>query len=456
MQRPRATEHHQRSHTKMKDTIVALATPEVERGAIGIIRMSGEDALSIVKKVFSAKGFDSVEPNKMYLGKVQAKNFNDRAFCMYCKAPKSYTGEDIVELHTHGGKIIIQGVIRELVACGARPALPGEFTKRAYLNGKLNLAEAEGLADMINAQSEAEVNQAYRLMKGEVSKGIEEIKNVLLQASANIEVALDYPEELLEDTFSPTKKLLEEAMEKLKELYDSSKQGAVAREGVSIALCGLTNVGKSSLMNAILKDERAIVTDIAGTTRDVLAGSFMLDGVNVEVLDTAGIRESSDVVEKIGIERATRAIEGADLVLFLQDTSLPESDEELELYDKVKHKKHIKVSNKGDIAKYPRVSDIIIEAKNGKGVQELIAMMADKLELKRKLKSPVLTRERQIYAVGESLQAVESALSAIEFQTLDCIVVDIKTAYSALASLTGEDVAESVVDEIFSKFCVGK
>ena len=440
----------------MKDTIVALATPEVERGAIGIIRMSGEDALSIVKKVFSAKGFDRVEPNKMYLGKVQAKNFNDRAFCMYCKAPKSYTGEDIVELHTHGGKIIIQGVIRELVACGARPALPGEFTKRAYLNGKLNLAEAEGLADMINAQSEAEVNQAYRLMKGEVSKGIEEIKNVLLQASANIEVALDYPEELLEDTFSPTKKLLEEAMEKLKELYDSSKQGAVAREGVSIALCGLTNVGKSSLMNAILKDERAIVTDIAGTTRDVLAGSFMLDGVNVEVLDTAGIRESSDVVEKIGIERATRAIEGADLVLFLQDTSLPESDEELELYDKVKHKKHIKVSNKGDIAKYPRVSDIIIEAKNGKGVQELIAMMADKLELKRKLKSPVLTRERQIYAVGESLQAVESALSAIEFQTLDCIVVDIKTAYSALASLTGEDVAESVVDEIFSKFCVGK
>ena len=334
--------------------------------------------------------------------------------------------------------------------------LPGEFTKRAYLNGKLNLAEAEGLADMINAQSEAEVNQAYRLMKGEVSKGIEEIKNVLLQASANIEVALDYPEELLEDTFSPTKKLLEEAMEKLKELYDSSKQGAVAREGVSIALCGLTNVGKSSLMNAILKDERAIVTDIAGTTRDVLAGSFMLDGVNVEVLDTAGIRESSDVVEKIGIERATRAIEGADLVLFLQDTSLPESDEELELYDKVKHKKHIKVSNKGDIAKYPRASDIIIEAKNGKGVQELIAMMADKLELKRKLKSPVLTRERQIYAVGESLQAVESALSAIEFQTLDCIVVDIKTAYSALASLTGEDVAESVVDEIFSKFCVGK
>ena len=170
----------------------------------------------------------------------------------------------------------------------------------------------------------------------------------------------------------------------------------------------------------------------------------------------AGIRESSDVVEKIGIERATRAIEGADLVLFLQDTSLPESDEELELYDKVKHKKHIKVSNKGDIAKYPRASDIIIEAKNGKGVQELIAMMADKLELKRKLKSPVLTRERQIYAVGESLQAVESALSAIEFQTLDCIVVDIKTAYSALASLTGEDVAESVVDEIFSKFCVGK
>lgn len=440
----------------MKDTIVALATPEVERGAIGIIRMSGEDALPIVNKVFSANGFESVEPNKMYLGKVQAKNFNDRAFCMYCKAPKSYTGEDVVELHTHGGKIIIQGVIRELVSAGARPAMPGEFTKRAYLNGKLNLAEAEGLADMINAQSEAEVNQAYRLMRGEVSKGIEEIKNLLLNASANVEVALDYPEELLEDTFKPTCDLLNQARERLKDLYDTSKQGSVAKEGVSIALCGLTNVGKSSLMNAILKDERAIVTDIAGTTRDVLAGSFMLDGVNVEVLDTAGIRDSSDVVEKIGIERATRAIEGADLVLFLSDTSMPVSKEEDALYERVKHKKHIKVSNKGDISKYPRKSDIVIEAKNGVGVQDLIEMIADKLELKRKLKSPVLTRERQIFAVGEALSAVESALNALGFATLDCIVVDIKTAYSALATLTGEDVAESVVDEIFSKFCVGK
>ncbi len=440
----------------MKDTIVALATPDVERGAIGIIRMSGEQSLSVARKIFSASGFDNVEPNKMYLGKVQAKNFNDRAFCMYCKAPKSYTGEDVVEFHTHGGKIIVQGILRELVALGARPALPGEFTKRAYFNGKLNLAEAEGLADMINAQSEAEVNQAYRLMRGEVSKGIEEIKTLLLTASANIEVALDYPEELLEDTFSPTLNILNEAKTKLEELYLSSKQGRVAREGVSIALCGLTNVGKSSLMNAILKDERAIVTDIAGTTRDVLAGSFMLDGVNVEVLDTAGIRESSDVVEKIGIERATRAIEGADLVLFLSDTSIPESSEERELYEKVKHKKHIRVANKGDIQAYARENDIIIEAKSGKNVDELISMISQKLELNKRLKSPVLTRERQIYAVGEALKNVESAIDAMLSATLDCIVVDIKTAYAELASLTGEDVAESVVDEIFSKFCVGK
>ncbi len=440
----------------MKDTIVALATPDVERGAIGIIRMSGEQSLSVARKIFSASGFDNVEPNKMYLGKVQAKNFNDRAFCMYCKAPKSYTGEDVVEFHTHGGKIIVQGILRELVALGARPALPGEFTKRAYFNGKLNLAEAEGLADMINAQSEAEVNQAYRLMRGEVSKGIEAIKTLLLTASANIEVALDYPEELLEDTFSPTLNILNEAKTKLEELYLSSKQGRVAREGVSIALCGLTNVGKSSLMNAILKDERAIVTDIAGTTRDVLAGSFMLDGVNVEVLDTAGIRESSDVVEKIGIERATRAIEGADLVLFLSDTSIPESSEERELYEKVKHKKHIRVANKGDIQAYARENDIIIEAKSGKNVDELISMISQKLELNKRLKSPVLTRERQIYAVGEALKNVESAIDAMLSATLDCIVVDIKAAYAELASLTGEDVAESVVDEIFSKFCVGK
>ncbi|MBO5776039.1 MAG: tRNA uridine-5-carboxymethylaminomethyl(34) synthesis GTPase MnmE [Clostridia bacterium] len=441
----------------MKDTIVALATPQVEKGAIGIIRMSGERALEIVRNLFTAQGFDNVEPNKMYLGRIATKNFNDRAFCMYCKAPKSYTGEDIVELHTHGGKIIIQGVIRELVALGARPAAPGEFTKRAYLNGKLNLAEAEGLADMINAQSEAEVNQAYRLMRGEVSKGIEELKTMLLTASANIEVALDYPEELLEDTASPTLDILNSAKQKLKELYETSKSATIAREGVSIALAGLTNVGKSSLMNAILKDERAIVTDIAGTTRDVLAGSFMLDGVNVEVLDTAGIRESDDPVEKIGIERATRAIEGADLVLFVSDTSEAESEEEKALFASFKNKKIIRVANKADIAKFPRECDIVTEAKSGKNVDKLVALISEALNLNKRLQAPALTRERQIFAVGEALTAVDSAIEGLNLSTtLDCVVVDVKTAYSALASLTGEDVAESVVDEIFSKFCVGK
>ena len=208
-------------------------------------------------------------------------------------------------------------------------------------------------------------------------------------------------------------------------------------------------------MNAILKDERAIVTDIAGTTRDVLAGSFMLDGVNVEVLDTAGIRESDDPVEKIGIERATRAIEGADLVLFVSDTS--ESEEEKALFASFKNKKIIRVANKADIAKFPRECDIVTEAKSGKNVDKLVALISEALNLNKRLQAPALTRERQIFAVGEALTAVDSAIEGLNLSTtLDCVVVDVKTAYSALASLTGEDVAESVVDEIFSKFCVGK
>lgn len=437
---------------------MALATPVTDACAIGIIRISGEGAFEIAQKLFRANGFtkEVVEPNRMYLGTLTAERFSDKAFCMYCKAPKSYTGEDVIEIQAHGGKVILDGILRECVKAGARPAEPGEFTKRAYLNGKLDLAEAEGIQDMITAGSEAAVNQAYRLMGGEVSRGIEHAKGNLLSASAELECALDYPEEIGEDATAPAKEYLREAASELEELYRASLDARVARDGLSVVLAGLTNVGKSSIMNALLRDDRAIVTDVAGTTRDVLSGEIEIDGVRVELSDTAGIRSSDDPVEKIGIERATRAIEGADLVIFVTDLSAEETEEERELYRSVARKKHIIVANKSDIKAFDKSADIVISARDGKNIEALRNLVSEKLELKRRIALPALTRERQIYAVKSALEHINVAIEGLGNATFDCVAVDVRLAYTELASLTGEDVAETVVDEIFSKFCVGK
>lgn len=442
----------------MSSTIVALATPSSEACAVGVIRISGEDAFDIARKMFTAKGFtrETVEPYRMYLGTLKTERFSDKAFCMYCKAPKSYTGEDVIEFQAHGGKVILDGILRECVKAGARPAEPGEFTRRAYLNGKLDLAEAEGIQDMITASSEAAVNQAYRLMSGEVSKGIDSAKSSLLSASAELECALDYPEEIGEDALVPTREYLIKAKDELAELYKASLDARVARDGLSVVLAGLTNVGKSSLMNALLRDDKAIVTDVAGTTRDVISGEIELDGVKIELSDTAGIRSSDDVVEKIGIERATRAIEGADLVLFVTDLSEETTDEERELYLSISHKKHIVVGNKADIKTNDKDVDIVVEAKASKNIDSLREAISRSLELKRRTAQPALTRERQLFAVKSAIGHIEEALLGLEQSTFDCVAVDVRQAYSELVSLTGEDVAESVVDEIFSKFCVGK
>ncbi len=442
----------------MDSAIVAIATPCEKGSAVGVIRMSGEGALRIAKQMFCARGFDSdnIEPYRMYLGTVNTERFSDKAFCMYCKAPKSYTGEDVIEFQAHGGKVILDGILRECVKLGARPAEPGEFTKRAYLNGKLDLAEAEGIQDMITATSEAAANQAYRLMTGEVSRGIELAKEDLLSASAELECALDYPEEIGEDAAEPTAEYLRSAHARLTELYKASLDARVTREGLSVVLAGLTNVGKSSVMNALLRDDRAIVTDVAGTTRDVLKGEIELEGVKIELSDTAGIRESDDPVERIGIERATRAVEGADLVLFVTDLSEETTPQEKALYDTVKHKKHIVVANKEDVRKFDKPSDIVISAGKNKNINGLRALIVEKLDLKRRVAQPALTRERQIFAVKSALEHIENALDGIRQATFDCVAVDVRLAYTELASLTGEDVAETVVNEIFSRFCVGK
>lgn len=440
------------------DTIVAAATPMGHSGAVGIVRLSGPRAKKIAEEVFysSELNFNSIDPYRMYLGKLTTKNFTDRAFCVCCKAPKSYTGEDVVEFHVHGGLTVIKGVIRELIDRGARPAEAGEFTKRAFLNGKMDLAEAEGIVDIINAESEAEIMQAYRLMSGEVSKTIVNAARLILEAASNLEAGLDYPEELEEDVKAPSLKSLKKARQELSEALKNSEKRRYITDGINIALAGLTNVGKSSLMNALLKDDRAIVTDIPGTTRDVLKESFMLDGIKVNILDTAGIRESSDKVEKIGVEKAKKAIESADLVLFIMDSSIPITEEETSLYSLISHKNHIRVENKGDIIKYPREKDIQISATTGKNIDKLVSLILDKTDVKSTINNQILTRERHIYAVKEAEKSLSSAIKNFNLVTPDCTLVDIKEAYGSLLKITGEDVSESIVDKIFATFCVGK
>ncbi|HHX49790.1 MAG TPA: tRNA uridine-5-carboxymethylaminomethyl(34) synthesis GTPase MnmE [Clostridiales bacterium] len=439
-----------------KDTIVAKATADA-MAAIGIIRISGQNALSLAKEIFTSKEIKGdIEARRMYLGQVSTKNFKDKAFCVYYKAPHSYTGEDVIEFQAHGGKTLLDGIFRELVSKGARPAEPGEFTKRAYLNGKVDLASAEGICDMISADSEAEIMQAYRLMQGELSKTITASIEKLTEAVAGLEASLDYPEELEEDTRPESLLLIKEVKKDLEKTYASSKNRRYITDGINISLCGLTNVGKSSLMNAILNDDRAIVTDVAGTTRDVLKETFMIDGIKVNLVDTAGIRESSDNIEQIGIKKAKEAIKGADVILFVMDTSIEETDEEKALYNTLDKQKTIRVANKGDILKFPRNADILIEAETGKNIEKLMDLILEKINVKNITSKGTLTRERHIFAIQKAIEFLDNAIAVYDKTTIDCILIDLKGALRRLADITGEDVDESIVDKVFSKFCVGK
>ncbi len=442
----------------MSDIIVATATAVAVSGAVGIVRLSGDGVAELARNVFTCSdmAWDNIVPRTMYLGKITTNNFNDKAFCVYFKAPKSYTGEDMIEFHTHGGSAILQGVVRTLVSKGARPADAGEFTKRAFLNGKMSLDEAEGVADIISAESEAEINQAYRMLSGDLRRGINAICDKLLQASANLEVVLDYPEELGEDTQTPTFDILTSAKQDIDTLLKNSSNRRFVQNGITIALAGLPNVGKSSIMNALLNDDRAIVTEIAGTTRDTLREHMEIEGIKVNLIDTAGIRDSQDVVEKIGIDRAKSAIDSADLVLLILDLTKQPTAEEQDIINQTAHKPRIIVGNKCDIKAYDRQSDIEISAKLAKNIDNLVTKITDTVDIKTATSGAVVTRERHIHSLKVAQTALTEAIANFGAITLDCTIVDIKTAFHALCDITGVDANESVVEEIFSKFCVGK
>ncbi len=445
----------------MEDTIVALATP-LGNGGISIVRISGEKSFEIATSIFSAKDFDNqnVTPRKLYLGKIKDNSFKENCLAVYFKTPFSYTGEDVVEFQCHGGTFVCNKIIDKCLENGARLAMPGEFTKRSFINGKISLDGAEGVIDVINAQTESEARAGFDLVNGELYKTVKTIQKSLTNMLAEIEVSLDYPEHDIEyETAESINVRLIEIKDKLNKLLETSKQGKIIKEGVNVVILGKPNVGKSSLMNALLNYDRAIVTEVAGTTRDTLQESYVYKDMKVNITDTAGIHESEDIVEKIGIEKAKESINNADIILLVLDGSKELSKEDKENLELIKGKRAFVIINKSDLEQKIKLDfyTINISAKNKDGIESIKEKIYETVTKDCFVQSDIiLTNKRHEMAVKDALNCIETAINNIFDISLDCVAVDIKMAWEKLGEITGETTGEDIIDAIFSKFCLGK
>ncbi len=431
----------------MQESIAAIATAS-GTGGVAIIRISGENSLEIAGKMFTP--YKNFKPNYMYAGHIQADGFTDYGFLVYFKAPKSFTGEDVVELHCHGGVQLARGVLKKCLSLGARLADRGEFTKRAFLNGKLTLASAEGMADMINAESLALLRAGSMLYGEKLSNEVETLQNSLKDILAEVAVEIDYPEE---DDGGLDLKKIKSQVAALKVATDGLvsgyKCGKKLKEGVTVAICGKPNTGKSSLLNALLGYDKAIVSAEAGTTRDAVEGAIDIDGVKYNLIDTAGIRECAGAVESIGIERAKKIVTTADIILSVsegEDADLP-----ADVSGAV-----IRVFNKSDLKKPVGKFDIAVSAKTGNGLDKLKKLIAEISFGDIALDKAYVVEERHYAALLKAAKALKSATENLETLTLDIIAVDLKDAWDALGEITGETANEEIISTVFSKFCVGK
>lgn len=433
-----------------EDTIYAPST--AIGGAIAVLRVSGPRAKETAR-IFD-RGFAS-EPGMMRFVRVQDdKEPIDDAMAVYFSAPASYTGEDMVEIDCHGGHQTVQRILGLLSGLGFRPAEGGEFTRRAFLNGKMDLAQAEAVMDIITADAEQSRKAALNQLHGSVSRAIHDVEDILLDALSGIDAAIDYPEEAEEDCIARLPEQLGAGRSKAERLLADGRRGRVLRDGLRVVILGRPNTGKSSLMNALAGFERAIVTDIAGTTRDVLDERLSFDGVPVRLIDTAGIREATDRAEQIGVDRALDEMRRADVQLVLLDGSAPLTAEDKTLIETTENGiPRILVVNKCDL---PRQTDyagaISISAKTGQGLEELKREVL-RLAAPQDADCNAITNERHLHALEQACAALCSAEQAEE---LDCKATDIRAALQALGSITGTDVDATVIDRIFERFCVGK
>lgn len=451
-------------------TIAAISTARGQ-GGVGIIRISGENAIALADKIFVPFSKGRLKDLKGYTAKygkvMRDGECIDEAIALVFRAPHSYTGEDVVEISCHGGIFVTEEVLKIVIENGARLASPGEFTQRAFLNGKMDLAEAEAVMDIIGAVGRQAAKAAISVHEGALSKKINKTKSVLVGMAAHLEVFADYPEdEIPEVSLISLKEKLSIVKSDLENLINSYGTGKIIREGIDTAIIGKPNVGKSTLMNLLLGCERCIVTDIPGTTRDLVEETLMLGDVMLKISDTAGIRDTDDLVEKIGVEKAQKKIDEAQLVLGVFDYSKPLDDDDIFLIEKLKNVNSIALINKTDLKKEidtdfieKNLKQVVyMSAKEDRGLKDLENMVSDLFNTKNfDASQGVLSNQRQFFAVKNACENIVEAMKALDFgMTLDAITVLVEEAISELMKLTGEKVTDAVVNEVFSKFCVGK
>ena len=454
----------------MNDTICAIATSQGV-GAISIIRVSGEEAVDIVSKIFKGNNLKEVSSHTINYGKIVDKSGNiiDEVLVSVMLAPRTFTAEDTVEINTHGGIAPTNKVLELLLTSGCRLAEPGEFTKRAFLNGRIDLLEAEAVMDMINAKTNTQRELAVNQITGKVSGLINELRDDMVQIISNINVNIDYPE--YDDVEIMTDEVLIPKITKLKnkivKILAESRNGRIIKNGIKTSIIGKPNVGKSSLLNALLEEDKAIVTDIAGTTRDIVEGQISINGILLNMIDTAGIRETDDKIEAIGVEKSIKMMNDSDLVLFVLNNNEPLTDDIKTLLSQLDGKNYIIIINKNDLERKLDLTGIDVDNSNiinmsilnNEGIDELKAKIIELFNI-----SQIETTDPTYLSNARSISILESCLESIEEvekglgnnQPIDMIELDIKDIWEKLGTINGTTYEEELLDEMFSRFCLGK
>ena len=448
------------------ETIAAIATAMGQSG-IGIVRISGGESLDIVKKIYKGKKLNDHEIHYGYI--IDGNEIIDEVLVMVMKGPHSFTGEDTVEINCHGGTYVLKRILETAIKYGARPAQPGEFTKRAFLNGKMDLSQAEAVIDIINSKNEYALKSSISQLKGTVQKKVEEIRQQILYHTAFIETALDDPEHISVDGYGETlQQVVNKLLNELDKLIKTADNGRMIREGIKTVIVGKPNAGKSSLLNVLVGEERAIVTDIEGTTRDILEETISLQGISLNIIDTAGIRNTEDTVEKIGVNKAKEYANEADLIIYVVDSSKELDQNDFEIIDMIRDKKAVVLLNKSDLSQVVKKEKIVeyiekpvlmVSAKEEKGIEELEDTIK-KMFFNKEISfndEVYITNVRHKTALQDAYKSLEKVIVSIESNMPeDFYSIDLMDAYEALGRITGETIGEDLANEIFSKFCMGK
>ena len=448
----------------MNDTIVAISTT-TGVGAISIIRLSGPESIGIINNVFT-KDLSNVESHTIHYGHIKDKEeIIDEVLVSIMRAPKTFTREDIIEINCHGGVASTNKVLEVLLKNGARLAEPGEFTKRAFLNGRIDLLEAEATMDLISSKTDKARKMSINTLTGETSNLIKNLRSDLVAIISNIEVNIDYPEYEDIEVLTNEKILpsIKSFKQKLDNIIKKSEDSKIVKEGIKVGIIGRPNVGKSSLLNSLLEEEKAIVTDIPGTTRDIVEGTIVLDGIILNIIDTAGIRQTEDVVEKIGVERSLSIINSSDLIIFILNNNEELSEEEIELLQKLEDKKKIIIINKIDLEnrldKSKLDSYIEISVKEGLGINKVKEEIKKLFNLGQLETSDMtyLSNARSISLLHKTMKSIEEAEEEIELSSpIDIVEFSLKDAWNSLGEVIGETYTDELIDELFSRFCLGK